>query len=467
MTRGRRLIGGVVASFGAVGAGSVASLIVAPVMFHHLGPALFGVWVAVTALTSVALFADLGLGNGLLTCLAAHRHAPAGATAPHTVAVAYLALAGTAAALLTGVVVVGVAVPVGPLFGVTDPTLGTRAAQVLVVCFGAFAVNLPLSLIAKIQLAMQDTARSAAWSAGTAAWTVLTVGGASAAGLGPLAFIAAAATAAPIGNLVNTLHYFTWVRPDLRPRSWTLDPDLAGGLLRLSARYFTLSLLTSTASSIDGYLVARWLGPVAAAHYGVTVRMFILLNLIVTVVNAPLWPANAEALARGDLPWVRRTTRRMCLLSAAVVGTAAVALVATSDVLLAAWIRSPQFHGLPTVAVALLAAWPALLAVVSPMLMVQNSAGILAPQLAGWGGYLLLSLPAKAFLVRHLGLTGVPLGSALAFTVTVLPACVAGYHGVVTRRPGQHRRATTTTARPAHEPAMAGPGQSARGNTCS
>ncbi|MET7424818.1 lipopolysaccharide biosynthesis protein [Dactylosporangium sp. NPDC005555] len=467
-TRNRRLVSGVAASFGAVGAGSVASLIVAPVMFHHLGPALFGLWVAVTALTSVALFADLGMGNSLLTRLAAHRAAPSGVRdATGAVAAAYLTLAGTGAVLLAGVMTVGVAVPVGPLFGVTDARLGAQAATVLVVCFGAFAVNLPLSLITKIQLAMQDTARSAGWSAATAAWTVLVVGGAAAAGAGPLTLIACASTAAPVGNLANTVHYFTRVRPDLRPARWVLEPGAAGGLLRLSVRYFALSLLTSTAASIDGYLVARWLGPVAAAHYGVTVRMFILLNLVVTVVNTPLWPANADALARGDLPWVRRTTRRMCLLGAGLVGAAAAVLVAASEPLLAAWIRSPDFHGLPTGVVALLALWPALLAAVSPMFMVQNSVGLLRPQLAGWGAYLLLSLPAKALLVRDLGLAGVPLGSAAVFAVTVLPACAAGYRAVVARKPGHRRRTAGPAPGPAYAPAPTGPGQPARERTCS
>ncbi len=487
--RSRKLVTGILASFGAMGAGSVAAIIVAPVMFHHLGAELFGLWVAVTALTSVALFADLGMGNSLLTRLSTLRPGPSGQSGPsglpgppgagdpeksggsyepdaaRMIAVAYLSVAGIAALLLATVVTISVVMPVGTLFGVTDAQTAAKVPGVLMLCFGALAVNLPLSLITKIQVAVQDTAYGAAWAAATATWTVTAVGGAAAAGMPPLALIALAASSAPIGHLVNSLHYFTRVRPDLRPRPWILAPDLAGGLVRLSVRYLALSVLTSTAASIDGYLVARWLGPIAAAHYGVAVRMLVLLNLLVTVVSTPLWPANAQALAAGDLQWVRRTTRRMCMLSAGLVGAAAAVLVAASSPLLAAWIRSPDFHGLPAGLVALLATWPVLLATTAPMFMVQNSAGRLGPQFAGWGAYLLLSLPSKAMLVPHLGLAGIPLVNAVAFVVTVLPACVSGYRSVVTgHRP---RHAVGASRSPACIPAMTGPRRSAKGRTCS
>ncbi|MEI2419856.1 hypothetical protein V6O07_06260, partial [Arthrospira platensis SPKY2] len=39
-----------------------------------------------------------------------------------------------------------------------------------------------------------------------------------------------------------------------------------------------------------------------------------LIGLIVTTINIPLWAANAEAIAKGDLVWVKRTVRRMCFL---------------------------------------------------------------------------------------------------------------------------------------------------------
>jgi O-antigen/teichoic acid export membrane protein len=426
--RERRIVTGILTSFGAAGAGAVAALVIAPVMFRRLGPDRFGVWAAVTALTSVALFADLGMGNSLLTRLPALRPVDV----PGLLAAAYRTVAGSAAVLLSGVVAVVLTVPAGPLFGVTDPVVADQTAAVLVVCFAAFAVNLPLALIGKVQTAMQDIARVSAWSAATAAWTVVSVTAAAAAGLPPLALIAVAVTAAPLGNLANTLHYYRRVRPGLRPR-FGAPADRTGRLLRLGLRYFTLSVLTSSAANLDGYLVARWLGPATAAHYALTVRLFIVLNLLVTVVNTPLWPANAAALARGDRAWVRRTTRRMCVLSGGLVGAAALALVVASP-LLERWVDAADFHGLPTGVVALLAVWPVLLAVLSPMFMVQNSVGLLGPQLAGWGAFLLLSLPVKAVLAARFGLAGIPVAGTVVFAVTVVPACIVGYRAAIEQK---------------------------------
>jgi O-antigen/teichoic acid export membrane protein len=63
--------------------------------------------------------------------------------------------------------------------------------------------------------------------------------------------------------------------------------------------------------------VARVLGLDAAGHYSVVSRLYLALGLCVTLVNLPLWPANAEALARGEVTWVRRSTRRMAYVRAA------------------------------------------------------------------------------------------------------------------------------------------------------
>jgi O-antigen/teichoic acid export membrane protein len=142
-------------------------------------------------------------------------------------------------------------------------------------------------------------------------------------------------------------------------------------------------------------------------------------------VNLPLWPANGEALARGDVAWVRTVTRRMTLASGCAVLLPAVVLVLAGDLVLDVWVGA-SVDASPWL-LAGLACWWVLLATASPRFMVQNAAGMVRPQLAGWVAFLVVSLPVKWVAAQHLGVAGVVFAAAAVYLVTVWPAAHRGY----------------------------------------
>jgi hypothetical protein len=89
-----------------------------------------------------------------------------------------------------------------------------------------------------------------------------------------------------------------------------------------------------------------------------------------------------------------------------------------------------------------LAAWWIIMAALSPVFMVQNGAGVVRPQLVGWGVYAVISIPVKALLATAWGIAAVPWVGAALLTVTVLPAALIGYHRVM-RPAGERGRAAT------------------------
>ncbi|MFG2057312.1 lipopolysaccharide biosynthesis protein [Micromonospora sp. NPDC048930] len=430
-SRGRTLAVGIVSSLAGKAVGLAAPLVVTPLTFGYLGPERYGLWMAVTSLTSMALFADFGLGNGLLTRLSRLRAEGDDRTAAREIGTAY-ALLACAALVLFAVLAGSVRLVDWPaLFGVPAAGVAGDVRPVMLVCLGAFLLNLPLALVQRVQYAYQEVGRSNLWQAGGSLVSVALVFLAVRADLGPLPVIAAAVLAVPATNLVNTIHLFGRRYPRLRPRLDAVDLARAGGLLRLGVAFFAVSVLSSVALNLDAFLVGRVLGLAEAATYAVVLRLFALLALFVTLVNLPLWPANGEALARGDLDWVRRTTARMVCLSAAAVAVPATGLVFFGNDLLRLWLGDDGPARLPTGLFAALAVGSVLLACAAPLFMAQNSLGLLRPQLAGWSACLALSIPAKVYLANALGLTGVAVVASLAYAVTVLPAAVLGYRRVL------------------------------------
>ncbi|MBQ1017245.1 lipopolysaccharide biosynthesis protein [Micromonospora sp. D93] len=430
-SRSRALAGGIVSALAGKMVGLAAPLLITPLAFRGLGAERYGLWMAVTSLTGMALFADFGLGNGLLTRLARLRGTRERPAAAREISSAY-ALLGALSVLLMVVLVATLRwVPWPALLNAVDPTVARDARPVVLLCFGAFLVNIPLALIQRVQYAHQQVAQSNLWQAGGSLVSVALVYAAVTTGAGHVLVVAAAVLAVPVVNLANSVCYFAWQDRELRPRARHVRPAVARSLLRLGARFFLLSVLSSVVLNLDGFLISRVLGLPAAATYAVVLRMFALLTLFVTLVNLPFWPANGEALARGDLAWVRRVTLRMVGLSASVVALPGLALVLVGNDVLRLWVRAADLPPVSPVLFAGLAAWSVLLAVAAPLFMVQNSVGLLRPQFVGWAGCLLLAVPLKIVLADRVGLPGVALASAATYGLTVLPAAVVGYRRVL------------------------------------
>ncbi len=182
--------------------------------------------------------------------------------------------------------------------------------------------------------------------------------------------------------------------------------------------------MSAIAYNLDNLVIAQVSGADAVSVFGISARMLAALGLLVTVVNEPLWPMNARALASGDYAWVRRNTTRMIVVSFAAVLSASLLIIALAQPLL-----SVLTHGAQSADYSLLlglAFWWLIVSATSPLSMVQNAAGHLRPQLFGWSAFLLLSAPGKVVAVRY-GFEWVPLVGSAVDLFTVLPALVIGY----------------------------------------
>jgi O-antigen/teichoic acid export membrane protein len=427
LSRNRRLLGGMATSLGSKAAGLVSSLVVMSVALQYLGPERFGLWMAVTSLTSMMLAADLGLGSGLLTRLS------------HTLARGDMAGAGrevaSAYALLTivaGVLVVGLSATAylalwPSLLNVRDVALAQEAEAIALICLLAFVLNLPLSLIHRVQYARQQVVRSHLWLAGAHVAAVLLVLLATLARMDEVVVVAAAVLPLPLLNLLNSAAYFGRGNRCLAPRWQQIDGAVMRDLVRLGGRFFVLSVLTSVAMGIDGLLVAWSLGLEAAGQYAFIARLFSSLNLLESLLCLPLWPAYAAAIARREGEWVRRHALRMSLVVGGSVAAGGVVLVVGGNDVLAVWLGDADVSFATPSLLAASATMCVLLAMSSPLFMVQNAAGYLRPQTVGWSVFLGGSVVLKVLALPTLYLTAIPVVNAAWFALAVVPAVWFGY----------------------------------------
>lgn len=419
--RSARLVGGILTSLVARGATSVAPLLLIPIALSRVGEERYGVWMAVTAVTAVFLWADLGLGNSLLTRLSRAVTLEDWRMARSLVSTAYILLSCVAG---VGVVLVVMATWFLPWESVLNASTASEPAKIAGVCLAAFVVNIPIALIHRVLYAVQRVVASNTILMCGALLSLMAAVVAVGLDLSPLGLIALVVVSPVVTNLIASLWFFK-DHPRLRPGS-DLSRTAASELVGTGLKFMSIAVMTSVALGVDNLIVAHVSSAAAVADFSVVSRLFAAVGMLVTVINLPLWPANADALARGDSVWVRRTTRRMGCASGLSAAVAGLLLIALSDQVLAFVGGNTQIVAARPLMIGLWVMWT-LLAVAAPLFMVQNAVGVLRPQMVGWATFLMLSIIGKVYVGQRWGIAWIPVTAAGLYAVTVMPAAYVGY----------------------------------------
>lgn len=407
-----------------------APLLTIPVTLHYLGPDLFGFWMVIVSITSMAMFADLGLGNGLLSKLSAAHSAEDYIEAKVLISTAYAVLSTVAAFLITALFVAAQHVDLRSIDWISRQLDIETVRTVAVICLAAFCLNIPMSLIQRVQYALQEGWKSNVWQVVAAAATVAAVYSAWYLNLGYIAVVSASVFSTPVVMLLNNLWFF-WKRPELRPVLQHASLKTANSLLRIGGAFLILSVLTSLSLNVDNLVVAELSGLANVAEFTIATKLYSLLGLAITLVALPLWPANADALARRDITWVKRTTLKTSALSVAAVAVGGLVLILSRGHIINLWIGDGVLIEL-SLAINLVI-WSVLVALASPFFAVQNSVGHLRIQLAGWTVYFFVSVPLKVILYGEFGIAGVPLAGWLAYLIVLIPCAIFGCRMTIKR----------------------------------
>lgn len=401
----------------------LAPFVVMPAMLQYLGASVFGFWMTAVSLTSMALFVDFGIGNGLLTKLSRAIGSADHAGVRGYIASAYVVLTVIALALLSilALAVIGTQTVLPVLLGHVVPS---GSLSVFVVCLVTFFIGVPASVIQRVMYASQKAWVSNIWQILAAVLSVILCLVSIQAGLSPWKVIAAYALPPVLIMVVSTIHFFG-MYPQWRPRIDDFSKEYAADLLSIGSRFLILSVITSIALNVDNLIIVQRLGAAAVTEYAVPAKLASLLGLVVTALFLPLWAANGEALARQDYAWVKRTTLRMSLFGGLAVLVAGGVLLVLSDAIIHFWMGR-EFDGQFPVLM-LLSVLSVFMAFTSPFNMVLNSLGSVKPQLVAWMLFLVVSVLLKYFTLEEGKLWLIPMISALTYLLTVaviIPAYV-------------------------------------------
>ena len=407
-----------IASAAARGVSILSVLISIPVTLKYLGVERFSVWMTITSLTALLAFADFGLGNGLMNAVArCHANGDNEGLRSYTSA-ALVALGGLALLLIVASLLASPFVPWAALLAVDPRQLPAaelaRVMKIFVICL---AVGIPVTVVQKVQLALQLGYLASLWQLAASATGLLSLLAAVAL-RAPLTWLVAASLGTPSLVLaVSGVIFWTRQRPAERPALMLAKWNHGLELARWGMLFFVIQVAGAMAFGSDTLIIAHLLGPHAVAQYSVASRLIDGLVMVSAVFLTPLWPAYADAYARGESLWIKKTL--VSSLSATVAATAAMAalLVGLSRPLTLVWVGPDVEYSVALFVMC--SVWAVFKAAGNALSMFLNGVGWIGFQALVAVLFACAAIPLKVLFAQELGVIGVPLALALAYVVIV------------------------------------------------
>jgi O-antigen/teichoic acid export membrane protein len=407
-------------STGLVGKGIsiIVSFISVPLTLRYLGPERYGVWVTISTAMMWITLADFGMSNSLTNAISEAYGKDRRDLAQSYVASAFWLLA--AGVVLFGVIFFPIwhLVTWDRVLNVQTAQARAEAAPAVAIAFVIFALNFPFTSISKIYGAYQEVAIANAWAAtgnllslgaliavtqlkGGLVWLILAVSGA-------VLFV----------NVISAVWVFWWSKPWLLPRLTSITQHAVKKLSGIGGMFFVVQLAGLVLFQTDNLIIAHFLGAKAVTPYSVTWRLFTYTTLFQILAGPSYWPAYAEAFSRSDRAWVRRTFRMNLTATVGSTLVLGLPLVLFGQVFIEKWAGK---EAVPTFSLLLwMGVWSVISAAMNSQACILASSGRLRGQMFYSVAAAAVNLALSIMLVQKIGLTGVIIGTVVAYLTCVI-----------------------------------------------
>jgi len=379
-------------------------LISVPITLSYLGNERYGLWMTITSVVIFLGFADLGIGNVILNLVAEANGKDDLESARVSISNAIFMLTGLAIVLSLAFMLVYASVDWPAFFNVSSTTAKNETGPAMAVFVACFLVNLPLSIIPRIQTGYQEGYFGSLWQAvsnllglGALIITVQLKAG--------LPWLVLVIAGFPVfGNLLNGISLFGFQRPSLFPKWQDLRFLVSKQIIQVGLLFLILQITSAIIYSSDNIIIAKILGPEAVTNYAVPMRLFILFPNILYMFLAALWPAYGEATVRGDESWTRKALNKSVMVTFVFSLVSSLALVVFGKTILNIWTGSRVDFSLWLMLG--LAGWTTLSAVLTAISVFLNAINKIGFQTIFAIITAVIATIAKVYFARTSGLPG-------------------------------------------------------------
>lgn len=294
----------------------LVGLFYVPLLLDALTQEKYGIWLTLTSILGWFGFFDIGLGNGLRNKLT-----EAFATGNH---VTGKKLVSTTYALLIGIFsVILILFHISNFFLNWNSILNTKTIDnkelyvLTSIVFTFFILRFIVQIISVVYLADQKPSVSKLITASGNLLSFFIV-------LlltrfivkGNLILLGTIISVVPVLLFIAvTFIAFNTKYKSLKPSIKSIDFKESNGLINLGAKFFILQISYLIAYTSANILITQFYGPDEVTVYNIAYKYFYIPVMVYSIMLSPIWSAVTDAQVKSDFIWLKKTLRRLNILS--------------------------------------------------------------------------------------------------------------------------------------------------------
>lgn len=374
----------------------------------------FGIWMLVLSFVTLLSFLDLGVGNALTNHVAQRAAQDNPQLLQETISGGLAILAIIAFAMGATLAIVGAIFPWSLIISEANISLVSEVRSTSI-CFGIlFGINIFSSGLQRVFAGMQQAFISHLVSAVGMFFSCigLWISAHFQEGIPSLLFMVLG-----IQSLFNLYLLKILVNRKLFSfhRIQKLMKIEYPFLYKNAGLFLVLQLGVVIGWGADSLIISGVLGVAQVAVFAIVQRLFQFVSQPVALLNAPLWGAYADADARGDKEFIRKTLKRSLSVTFLITS-----ILSGLIFIFHPWLIRHWTHGeiiAPSGLVLACAIWIVLEATGNAFAMFLNGTNIIQRQMVVVCSFIVLVLPLKFFLADYLGLIGIPIATIAIYLI--------------------------------------------------
>lgn len=393
----------------------LVSIFSIPLTYNYLGVTEFGILTTIVSTMSLISFVDLGVGQGLQNIL------PTFATIDDKTNIKKYITNAHLIQILFGLTAFVLSLFIIYIINVKNVLNIGYAANIddsLLVFSVFFCLGIPLSIVQRVQSALQEGYISQIWSGLSSIVSLYFLNMVVGLKL-PLPWILGALYGVPlVFYILNYLHEFYIRNPDFRPRFVLGDFYIIKKLLNMGLLFVILQIFSLFLTSSTNLIITNVMGIENVSDFSIVMRFVTLISGPVTMVFPAILPSVNDALVNGDNNWIKRMVRKA--LCAVLLYSTVTALIIyfLSQTILNLWIGDS--FAMPSNLLIPIISYSTFLQISSLFSFVMLSSYYLKKTILLYPLSVVFSIAFKYFLVVHIGVSGVIWGEVIALSFLFL-----------------------------------------------
>ena len=306
----------------------------------YLGSERFGLWMTITSVITLLSFVDLGMSNSLVNIVSESYGKKDHQRIRRAISSTFFLLGGLAVILGGAFLISFYFFDWVNVFGVTQPDAVSETAPSITIYALIFLISLPLSIVHKVQIGLQESWKSNLWSllGQFLAIIFLAVSVYFEAGV---PFLILAVSGGPaVATLINFFVYFIFERREFLPQFSAVEISALRKIGQVGGLFLAMQFLALIGNTSDNLIIAKILGLSSVSTFAIVQKLAMILGVAQLLIS-PMWPIFGEAIGKGDYRWAQRALKKIMWVSILLGALAGLVLLFFGRTIIEIWVERP------------------------------------------------------------------------------------------------------------------------------